>query len=100
VTLSLLCSAVVPFCDVDGGAEAGAGAANPAGGAQPGAARQGPGGRPRHLPQEGHRHFRPLQKCGGERGTRTKAYTLFCHLFCFLSSFLTGRFEVFNFFSF
>jgi hypothetical protein len=69
VTLSLFCSALVPVCNVDGGAEAGAGAAYPAGGAQPGAARQGPGGRPRHLPQEGHGHLRPLQKCGGERGT-------------------------------
>jgi hypothetical protein len=75
------CSALVPLGDVDGGAEAGAGAADPAGGAQPGAARQGPGDCPRHLPQEGHRHIRPLQKCGGERGPRAKAYTHSCRFF-------------------
>ena len=63
VNLSLLCSALVPVGRVDGGGEAGAGAADPAGGAQPGAPRQGVGGRPRHLPQAGRPHLRPLQEC-------------------------------------
>ncbi len=95
VTLSLYCSALVPFCDVDGGVEAGAGAAHSAGGPQPGAARQGPGGRTRHLPQEGHRHFRPLQKCGGERSTSVN----FSAVFLFTIVFPRRQIKSLSFFS-